>query len=133
MTRRNNIQNKAQLCVVFHHNDFEGIELYCHKHYATVLEEGAASDLFSDLLIANNGKDRNDSVQENEESEEEVPIEIPVLTTNINDDIEQMLLEGFGVDDDNEPAPENIPTLNPEADNDRPTVDFKADFKKVLL
>jgi hypothetical protein len=29
----------------------------------------------------------------------------------------RLLAEGYGVDDDNEPAPENILTLNSEAEN----------------
>jgi hypothetical protein len=42
----------------------------------------------------------------------------------VDDDIEQLRVEGYGVDDDNDPAPENITTLqNEENEADSPRFD----------
>jgi hypothetical protein len=61
------IQNKQQLCIVPRHNDFEGMELNAHSHYATVQEEGAAVDIF--IALIGNNYDRNDATEEEKEGE----------------------------------------------------------------
>ena len=49
------------------HNDFEGMELNAHSHYATVQEEGAAVDIF--IALIGNNYDRNDATEEEKEGE----------------------------------------------------------------
>jgi hypothetical protein len=44
-----------------------------------------------------------------------VELEIP---SALNEDISSFRAQGFAVDDDNEPAPENIPTLNDSGADD---------------
>jgi hypothetical protein len=89
------------------------------------MEEGVAADFFNN--DPRNDDEQGQVVQDEEEREQgqaEKPIvvlEVPVLTANMDNDIEQLRAEGYRVDDDNDPAPENIPTLqNEENDADSP-------------
>jgi hypothetical protein len=105
------IRNKAVPCVVFRHDDFPNVEVYAHKRYVKVLEEGPAADFFN----------TNPVVDEviTEEVQNEM-VEVPVLTSNVADDVERLRVEGYGVDDDNEPAPENVPNAPQSDDHDSP-------------
>ena len=94
-----------RVCIVFRHNDFEGQELYCAERYSSVITEGAEADFFVD-----------DSVVEAEVVEAEVVVEeaeeVPKIhASDLAENIARLRAEGYGVDDDNEPAPENIPSV----------------------
>ena len=47
---------------------------------------------------------------ENEEEGADTQLVTPELSDNTNKDVARLRKEGYGVDDDNDPAPENIPT-----------------------
>lgn len=121
------IRNKMVPCIIFQHDDFPGTDIYSHKRYVLVVEEGAAADFF-------NNDPRNDDEQDQVVQEEmaeggvedqaPVLLEVPGLTANVDDDIERLRAEGYGVDDDNEPAPENVPMpQNADAAADAPRFD----------
>jgi hypothetical protein len=115
------IRNKDVTCIVFQHGDFPTDELYAHQRYAKVLEEGAAADIFRDADPgAENDDERQEGVAEGELGEQAEPLEVPALTANADDDIERLRAEGYGVDDDNEPAPENIPALTDDVTDNVP-------------
>ena len=79
------------------HEDIENIELFACRRYCKITQEGAEADLFnavtSDALV-----------------EQETQVCIPAVSGDISEDVERFLALGLMVDDDNMPAPENIPT-----------------------
>jgi Transposase IS4 len=95
--------NKVQrVCVVFRHDDFPNQELHCCERWARVDQEGPA-DSFFDIVP------EEVTVEEMEEGRE-LPQEVNTAASIVH--LEDALLlraEGFDVDDDNDPAPENIP------------------------
>jgi hypothetical protein len=45
-------------------------------------------------------------------------MEVPALTNDMAENVARLQAEGYGVDDDNEPAPENIPLPNDQQQED---------------
>ena len=97
-----------QLCIIVHHDEFKTadstiVELHGVKRYWKVVEEGD-SDLFFD-----------DPVAEEEREEEPVSVALPdVIDQAINrqstkNNTIEALCGVVDIDDDNEPAPENVP------------------------
>eukprot|EP00957_Ditylum_brightwellii_P091049 6931992-Ditylum_brightwellii.AAC.1 len=106
--------------VVFCHEDFPMQEIYAVDCYSKVLEEGDEVHFFpldgeNDILRV--PKDDVLYVV----SEATTAIESPPITNNILEDIARTCKEGLGVDDDNEPAPENIPTSSNADMGSQPT------------
>jgi hypothetical protein len=95
------VKRKDVACYIFRHDDFEGQELHCVCRWSTVKEEGPSGELFDVEPTVT-----VQTVQEDEEAE------MPILE-GVAYDVDRLRAEGYGVDDDNEPAPENIPTANP--------------------
>ncbi|KAG7359200.1 transposase IS4 [Nitzschia inconspicua] len=106
------LNRKLQVCIVFRHDDFPNEEIYCHERFCKVEQEGPANQFFGDVVVVD------------EEEEQEIPTEIPTEVRNTGvvrwNDIELLRNQGYDVDDDNEPAPENIP-LDGEILNDEQT------------
>ena len=102
------VTKRDQLCVVVRHNDFkaddEHIELHAVKRYFRVTEEGDR-DLFFDDLGTVGGE------------EDAAPIPLPEAVDDaINGASEEVntieALRGVvDIDDDNEPAPKNVPAM----------------------
>ena len=102
------VVNKVKRTVVtFLHDDFEELPLFCCPKFAKVEKEGpedqffeaAASNVTTDSAADNRGNDDD-------------KVEIPPLVfhaTSRAEDIHMVRGMGFYVDDDNEPAEENIP------------------------
>jgi Transposase IS4 len=97
------VNKRRQMCVVMRHVDFDdGQLLYTVSRYCKVEQEGATEHFF------------NDTIQDDPEGGgevaavvgEEEPVEVPQI---FNEDLSNFRAQGFEVDDDNEPAPENIP------------------------
>jgi hypothetical protein len=101
------------VCFVYRHDDFEGAELHACQRWSKVESEGAASHIFG-------ADDTNEEEEKGEEAADPVggtPIPPQVLRAgNSAQDITDIRNLGFSVDDDNEPAPENIP-IPEENDN----------------
>ena len=106
--------------VFFRHNDFDDNQLlHCVERYAKVLTEGRLADMF-DLDLVDEGEEEVPilAVQGGGEVDDDaiVNVAVPKLTDNSNEDIARLRAEGYGVDDDNEPVPENVATAGPSND-----------------
>ena len=101
------VSKRDQLCIVMQHDDFkankEFIELHVVKRYFHVTKEGDLDQLFDDPGSGHAG--------------EEAPAQVPlpaVVDDSINGQSEEAntikaLHEVIDIDDDNEPAPKNVP------------------------
>ena len=102
------VNRRDQECIVFRHEEFEGLYLHCVARWAKVVTEGADSFFFDE----DSAESREEEVV-NGGDDLGVPIPEPILAlmgrTTQREDIENVRAMGFSVDDDNEPAPENIP------------------------
>ena len=107
-----NVSRRDQLCIVVWHESFkmnedEYIKLYAIKRYWKVTEEGESDYFFNGM--AGEGKTQ-------EEIQVPLPEEVVQAAEDVNHQIEA-LHDVVDIDNDNEPAPENIP--QPEEDADR--------------
>ena len=105
-------------CIFFRHNDFDDNQLlHCVERYAKVLTEGGPTDIF-DLDLDEREEEVSVAVEGGGEVDDDaiVNVAVPKLTDNSNEDIARLRAEGYGVDDENEPSPENIPTAGPSND-----------------
>jgi hypothetical protein len=108
-----------QLCFVYRHDDFEGTELHAVQRWSKVETEGAAAHIF--------GTDDTNEEEEKEEGATDPVVETPIPPQvghhagNRAEDIAEIRGLGFLVDDDNEPAPENIPL--PQQNNNNAATD----------
>ena len=106
------VSKRRQVCLTMRHDDFDDGEiLHAVARFCKVTEEGPVESLFN--IIPTN--DMENAVNVAVEGGEIVEREIP---TTLNEDISNFRPQGFSVDDDNEPAPENIPTEADNATND---------------
>ena len=103
------VNRREQECVVFRHEEFEGILLHCVLRWVKITSEGSADTFFDDdgecpeaEVVLNGDVDRG----------RDLPDTILALVgrTSRREDIQNVRAMGFNVDDDNEPAPENVPT-----------------------
>ena len=98
------VSKRRQVCLTMRHDDFDdGQILHAVARFCKVTEEGPVESLF-DILSRNDVENDGNVALGGDENEER---EIPSV---LNEDISNFRAQGFAVDDDNEPAPENIPT-----------------------
>ena len=115
------MNKKEQWCIIFTHPDWDDKELYCCERFATVTHEGDPSHFFHACTTSSG--DMPNSVGQNKErtptfSENEMGI--LRSSKNTHEDIDRVRGLGLDVDDDNEPAPENLPgNSNTTAKNDQ--------------
>ena len=102
------VNRKEQSCIIFRHETFGDKEIYCCVRYCKVLKEGAAVDFFPDT--DGRGTAEVEVVADSDEVEEGIilPDGYEFLQGNA-EDLAMMEGMGFDVDDDNRPAPENVP------------------------
>ena len=107
MKKEKRIVNKReQEVAVFRHDDF-AVEIYSVLRWVKVEHEGDSEDIFEE-----DESNENPNVAEEEELPEEGDI-IPQSvfdSSGVSEDIAMVIGQGFQVDDDNEPAEENVPT-----------------------
>jgi hypothetical protein len=90
-----------QTCFVMHHDLFDDrSQIYAVAQYYKVIQEGSVGHLFqigehASLAVAEETDQGNDYV--------------PSLTGTAVEDISHFCAQGFEVDNDNDPAPENVP------------------------
>ena len=106
-----NIKRKPKVCIVLKHESFGENLIYCAERYAKVKVEGEEDGLFdkdkTDLPIFTNAATfAADDVCK--------PIDTSFIdkmggSSTRSEDIALARSQGLDVDDDNEPAPENIP------------------------
>jgi Transposase IS4 len=103
-TEEKPVNKRQQLCVIMRHVDFDdGLLLYAVARYCKAQIEGPAEHFFNDTGV----DDPEDVVDVAAVVGEEGPIEVPEFFNG--EDASNFCAQGFGVNDDNEPAPENIP------------------------
>jgi hypothetical protein len=105
------VNKKEHNCIFLFHEDFPNQELYAIKRWVSVSQEGPAGQYFFDEPLVEGVET---VVEQDEEEGVEIPREINLVGLRNNASAEDMALlraEGFDIDDDNEPAPENIPDL----------------------
>ena len=110
------VRGKQKMCVLFRHSSFENVTLYCTKQYGGhVVKEGDEAGIFD--RVANIQLPIEEPPQQVEEATnddgDEIPEGIFNLTGANSEDICHVRNLGFTVDDDNDPAPENIPDNQP--------------------
>ena len=100
-----NIKKEARIVIVVRHELFGDKLIFCAERFAKVTVEGPADGFFKkkiDLPIIANGLDYS-----------KPPIDLNRLDklggSSLSEDIALARSQGIEVDDDNEPAPENIP------------------------
>ena len=100
MTRVGEAHASKQLRSVYYftHADFPDRELYACKGFVHVTKEGDEASVFGQIVV------------QDADSDEEH--EIPSTTGDENEDVARFLAQGLTVDDDNQPAPENLPPPN---------------------
>lgn len=98
---------KEQVCIVFRHDSFANKELHAVERWVKVDEEGASEHFFGGDM-APGGEEGGEEGDQG--GGEEFPQQILRARACV-EDIAMVRNMGFTVDDDNEPAPENIPTV----------------------
>ena len=95
---------RRQVCIVMRHDDFDdGQILHAVTRFCKVQQEGPLESLFETPLPEDMEGGGHVAGLPDEEEGREVP-------SILNEDISNFRAQGFAVDDDNEPAPENIPS-----------------------
>ena len=114
-----NISRKDQEAIVFTHGDYKEengtlVELYACKRYCKILQEGPPDQFF--IGDSNDGGENiNGGIQGEIELPEIVRHHANSSGTALNEIISQMRSQGFFVDDDNLPVPENVPDATTES------------------
>ena len=118
---RRNVNHRESTCYVFRHEKFESIELYAAKRLVKIEVEGPEDGFFgkvhdSSTTISNVNTTATSNLNggvSNGTNIGEGEIIDPVVfnTRNCKEDIAMVRSLGMTVDDDNDPAPENIPDL----------------------
>ena len=112
------VTRKLQDCYLFRCDDYDNIVMHAVIRYVNIVEEGGANDLFISAVPPNS----NPTAVETVEVETNVlpSTIVPHITGELAEDINAMRAAGANIDDDNEPAEENIP---------RPSVDVESPFE----
>lgn len=102
------VNRKMQQCYVFRHDEFPDKELHCVARWCKISKEGPEEKFFSPP------QDKQASETVAEATNEDVSEVTGRLfgTRAVAEDIANIRRQGLDVDDDNEPAPENIPDAN---------------------
>jgi len=113
--KRENVNQEQQLCVTFQHEDFKNddgsyMQLYCIKHWAQGTAEGP-----SDFFFSNNIEEPTAPTEQARHDIQELvaPSVAEAMARGHVDNSELADLCGVvDIDNDNTPAPENLPTNN---------------------
>jgi hypothetical protein len=96
------VNHKQVMCFVFRHDLFDDVELHCLQRWSKVTEEGSPEHFFG----------QHDPAEEVPDEGKQGDLEMPMLEGN-EYDLVRLQAEGYEIDDDNEPAPENAPNATP--------------------
>ena len=105
------VNRRDQEVVIFNHEKFD-VQPYAVVRWVKVDEEGPDSQFFDE--DDEEGEEEVHNGEDGEESGEPIADRVLQLRnrTITNEDIHNVRAMGFGVDDDNDPAPENVPVEN---------------------
>ena len=108
------VNRREQEVIVFNSEKFENQEVHCVVRWVKVDTEGPDSEFFDE--DDGDGEEEVQNGPEGEGSGTPIPAQVLELATHriTNEDVANVRAMGFGVDDDNEPAPENIPVEDDE-------------------
>lgn len=104
------VNRRDQLCIVVRHDDYKtddggSMELHAVKQWFRITKEGPAADFFV--------VDGEQHEEEQQATGERMPQVVQQILQNRRgireDDLQQLRGSTAGLDDDNEPAPENVP------------------------
>ena len=104
--KKKNVNKCKHDFIVFWHPDFVNEELYIVARYCRVLIEGPCSEFFRENVESIEGVE--DNVPVVDEGLDPIQL-VPNLTDNLTEDIVQLTLDMFELDEDYVPAEENIP------------------------
>ena len=109
-------------------------KFYAVKQYIRMVKEGAKEYLFGSPVTSVECTRQYVSARVNEERVEgeniatDLPFIFSGLRGNLNDDnMKELQEQGFDVDDDNLPNPQNVPESTPVAINSPPVCNFDTD------
>ena len=121
------VNSKKQTCITFRHEKFEGKEIYCVKRWCKIISEGSPEHFFFAIDRDNTGDNNDINMTEStspsyDAGQNDTSLALATIRRNTDgsraEDIALFKAMGFEVDDDNEPAPENIPEpINQTTDN----------------
>ena len=117
------VRRTDQLCLIVSHEAYPGVELYCVERYAKVTTEGPADYFFDNVVVNAVVEEEARPGEPQEQPQEHVPVLMPaVCRRNFRPDDPDLLTAveagAIGIDDDNEPVPENIPMPNHAQQNE---------------
>ena len=117
------VRHKLQMCVCFRHDRFPNKIIYCVKRYANhVVKEGDPTGFFdaTDLTVPDQVREGDEIDPEGDDDDgDEIPDHVFHCTGRVSEDIAHVRGLGLDVDDDNDPAPENIPDNEPIPDTNQ--------------
>ena len=113
------VNHKDQMCIIMRHDHWPNKELHCVKRWVKVIEEGAQADFFDVPPSVQHDATPAQAPNLTEDEGEAIPERVFHLTGSNAEDIMHIRSLGLGVDDDNEPAPENIPTAETTENTDQ--------------
>ena len=116
------VKRKQQRVIVFRHDDFLEVEIYCVRRWVKVMVEGAPEHFFEGE--DNNGNNTGGPEEGNAGAEEQLnEIDGHIFNaSNCAEDIAMVRNQGLDVDCDNEPAPENLPEVGDAINLQNPPV-----------
>ena len=100
------VNKRDQMCYFYNHPSFPDRPIYSTACYAKVVEEGEPCGYFAENIPR---VETESVVVEVVGQDGERGLAVPVVTSELGEDIARLRAEGYSVDDDNDPAPENIP------------------------
>ena len=110
------ISKRWQVWWTMQHNNFDNGELlHAVARFCKVTGEGPVESLFDVTPINDVENMQNVTVEGDENLENEIP-------SGLNKDVSNFRAQGFSVNNDNEPAPENIPTAVGSVDDEMYTL-----------
>ena len=109
------INKKAKPCYTFRNDDFENAILYAVKRNIVVIEEDSPDHFFDKQHGGSQGP-----VTVERSDDEETPLQ--QLGSRFDEDINDIHAAGAIIDDDNEPAEENVPEKSPDNQDKEKTV-----------
>ena len=116
------VNRRDQECAILNHPDFADVELHAVVRYCSVTTEGPCSEFFvADGLPTEEIKNEEPA---QDEGLDPIPI-VPTMTGDLCEDIAHLRIEGFEVDDDNDPTEENLPSSTPAAENTLESMGYK--------
>ena len=110
------VSQKDQIVILFRHDNFPNLLVHTVERYAKVLEEGPACDFFHGGAEETRRRLSGEEVLAvafvEPDNQGKNILQVPVFDSGLEqiEKVARLVSEGYTVDDDNDPAPENCPT-----------------------